>query len=247
MADELGYTNIKVYTGGHPAWSEAGNVLLTNYEFVSKELGYNIVAIDTRDTEVAEKGHVPGAVSIPLERVISEKNQLPVDKEVYIVLYSQETNLTGLAPVVKEIIRLGYHHVFVLDGGYSGWLKKGGPVQTGKIAGRISYNPDPRFNEITVAEFLNTSKNNPAKKLILDVRTKAEASAGKVENAINIPVEDLKGRIKELPKDKEVITYSETGLRAKMAYILLRNAGYKTRFLKDNVTVINNRVYCGYK
>lgn len=247
MAEKLGYTNIKVYTGGHPAWSEAGNVLLTNYEFVSKKLGYNIVVIDTRDFETAKKGHLPGAVSIPLEKVISKKNQLPVDKEAYIVLYSQETNLTGLASIVKEIIRLGYHHVFVLDGGYSGWLKKGGPVKSGMVRTEISYNSRPRSNEIAVDEFLNTSKNKPAKKLILDVRTEAEASTGMVENAINIPVEDLKGRIKDLPKDKEVITYSETGLRAKMAYIILRNAGYKTRFLNNNVAVIKNRVYCGYK
>ncbi|MBW1643855.1 MAG: hypothetical protein JRJ76_13550 [Deltaproteobacteria bacterium] len=247
MAGELGYTNIKVYTGGHPAWSEAGNVLLTNYEFVSKELGFNIVVIDTRNPEAAKKGHVPGAVSIPLEKVISEKNQLPVDKEAYIVLYSQETNLTGLAPVVKEIIRLGYHHVFVLDGGYSGWLKKGGPVHSEMVRTEIYYNPRPRPNEIAVDEFLNTCSNGSADRLILDVRTKAEASAGMVKNAINIPVEDLKGRVKELPKDKEVITYSETGLRAKMAYIILRNAGYKTRFLNNNVAVINDRVYCGYK
>ena len=126
-------------------------------------------------------------------------------------------------------------------------MKKGGPVKSGMVRTEISYNSRPRSNEIAVDEFLNTSKNKPAKKLILDVRTEAEASTGMVENAINIPVEDLKGRIKDLPKDKEVITYSETGLRAKMAYIILRNAGYKTRFLNNNVAVIKNRVYCGYK
>jgi len=247
MAVKSGYTNVRVYTGGVPAWGAAGNVLLTTCDFVSKELGYDIVVIDARDPEAAKKGHIPGAVAIPLEKVISQKNQFPLDKEAHIVLYSEKTNQAGLAPVVKEIIGWGYDHVYVLEGGYSGWLKKVGAAQSGIVATKISYHPLPRSGEITVDEFLNTGRTRPADRLILDVRSKAEAAAGMIKGANNIPVEELKGRIKELPKDKEVITYSETGLRAIMAYTILRNAGFKTRFLNDNVAIINNRVYCGYK
>ena len=47
MAEKYGYTNIKVYHAGVPAWSQAGNLLLTTHDFVSKRLGY-IVTIDTR-------------------------------------------------------------------------------------------------------------------------------------------------------------------------------------------------------
>jgi len=247
LAARAGYKNLKVYVGGLPAWGAAGNIILTTFDFVSKQLpSRNIVVIDTRGPEASKKGHIPGAVSIPLEQVINEANQFPLDKEAYIVLYSQETNMAGLAPVVKKMGPLGYENLFVLDGGYSGWLKRGGPVQTGKAVTRISYNPDPLLNEITVAEFLNTSTNKPANKLILDVRTKAEASAGMVENAINIPAAELKGRLKELPKDKELIIYSGTGVRAAIAYTILRQAGFKTRFLNNNVAIINNKVYCGY-
>jgi|GEM_PF-5743316 len=34
---------------------------------------------------------------------------------------------------------------------------------------------------------------------------------------------------------------SETGLRAKIAYVILRNAGFKTGFLNSNVAIIKNR------
>ena len=40
---------------------------------------------------------------------------------------------------------------------------------------------------------------------------------------------------------------SETGLMAKITYIILRNAGFKTRFLNNNVVIIKNRMYCAYR
>jgi len=247
LAAKAGYKNLKVYVDGLPAWGAAGNIVLTTCNFVSKQLpSRNIVVIDTRSPEAAKKGHIPGAVSIPLEKMISETNQFPLDKEAYIVLYSQDTNMAGMAPVVKKMGPLGYENILVLDGGYSAWLKNGRPVKTGKAATKIAYFPDPRPNEVTVAEFLNTSNNKPAKKMIIDVRTKAEASAGMVKNAINIPAAELKGRLKELPKDKELIIYSGTGVRAAIAHTILKQAGFKVKFLNNNVSIINNKVYCGY-
>jgi len=247
LAAKAGYKNLKVYVDGLPAWTAAGNIVLNTCNFVSKQQkSRNIVVIDTRDPEAVKKGHIPGAVSIPLARLNSETNQFPLDKEAYIVLYSDKTNMAGFAPVVKKMGRLGYEHLTVLDGGYAAWLKTGRPVKTGKTATKIAYFPDPRPNEVTVAEFLNTSNNKPAKKLIIDVRTKAEASAGMVKNAINIPASELKVRLKELPKDKLLILYSETGERAAIACTILKQAGFKAKFLNHNVSIINNKVYCGY-
>jgi len=40
---------------------------------------------------------------------------------------------------------------------------------------------------------------------------------------------------------------SETGLKAKIAYIILRNAGLKTRLLHNNVAIVKSRMYCGYR
>ena len=51
----------------------------------------------------------------------------------------------------------------------------------------------------------------------------------------------------EVPKDKEIITHCRTGLRAEMAYSILRNGGYKARFLNDKVAIIENNHYCCYK
>jgi rhodanese-related sulfurtransferase len=246
VAAKLGYTNIKVFHAGVPAWASAGNVILTTAEFVDKRMGF-IVLIDTRGPQEAEKGYIQGAVAIRLADVVREKYQFPVDRKAYIVLYSQDTNLSGQAPVVKEILSWGYKHVYILDGGYKGWLAKDGAIQKGTVLTKIYYLPRPHPGEIVGDEFMNIVQSNPSDKLILDVRTAPEAAMGTIEGAKNIPVDELQGRLAELPKDKEIITHCRTGLRAEMAYSILRNGGYKARFLNDKVAIIENNLYCCYK
>ncbi len=246
VAAKMGYTNIKVYHAGAPAWVQAGNVLLSTPEFVKKRLGF-IVLIDTRDTEIAKKGYIQGAVSIPLSKVVKERNQFPVDRKAYIVFYSQNTDLEKLSPVVKEVIGWGYRHVSVLEGGYEGYVKSSGPIQKDQIRTTIFYLPRPHPGEIVGDEFMNIVRNRPKDKLILDVRTRQEAAMGMIQGAINIPVDELQSRLNELPRDKEIITHCRTGLRAEMAYSILRNAGFRARFLNDKVAIIENKLYCCFK
>ncbi|MFH1243003.1 MAG: rhodanese-like domain-containing protein [Pseudomonadota bacterium] len=246
LAAKLGYTNIRVFHAGVPAWASAGNVLLTTDEFVKTRMGF-IVLIDTRGPDAAEKGHIQGAVAIRLKDIVREKNQFPVDRKAYIVLYAENTDLAQLAPVVKEISSWGYNNVFILDGGYAGWLKEDGGIQKGMVRTKIFYLPRPHPGEIVGDEFMNIVQNRPADAIILDVRTPTEAALGMIQGAVNIPVDELQKRANELPKDKGIITHCRTGLRAEMAYTILRNAGFKTRFLNDKVAVIDNTLYCCFK
>lgn len=246
LAAKSGYTNIKVYHAGLPAWAKAGNLLLTTDDFVQKRMGF-IVLIDTRGPEAAKKGHIQGAVAIPLQDVIKEKNQFPLDRKAHLVLYAENTDMAGLAPLVKEISGWGYRHIYVLDGGYKGWIKNDGGIQKGLVRTKIFYIPRPHPGEIVGDEFMNIVETKSGDVIILDVRTPAEAAGGMIEGAVNIPVDDLQGRLKELPKNKEIITHCRTGLRAEMAYTILRNSGFKTRFLNDKVALINDKLYCCFK
>ena len=68
--------------------------------------------------------------------------------------------------------------------------------------------------------------------VLLDVRNPAELeNVGFIEGAINIPVDQLRQRITELPKDKEIVIYCQVGLRGNVAYRQLVNNGYKARNL----------------
>ncbi|MFV0487817.1 MAG: FAD-dependent oxidoreductase [Vibrio fluvialis] len=68
--------------------------------------------------------------------------------------------------------------------------------------------------------------------VLLDVRNPGELqNVGYLPGAINIPVDQLRQRMNELPKDKEIIIYCQVGLRGNVAYRQLVNKGYKARNL----------------
>jgi rhodanese-related sulfurtransferase len=242
----MGYKNIKVFHAGAPAWQEDGNPLITTYGFVSKRLD-SVVLIDSRGPEAAKKGHIQGAFTIPLDKLLQEKDQFPLDTKVPIIIYGQNTSLSDIAPVIKELSYWVDHKMFVLQGGYADWQKMGGPTQSEKIRASIVYLPKPGPGEILGDEFMNIVKSEPETKIILDVRTADESTAGKIKWATNIPLDDLQSRIAELPKNKEIIIHCGTGMRAQMAHTALKNAGYKSRFLNDKVAFIEKQPICCFK
>ena len=68
--------------------------------------------------------------------------------------------------------------------------------------------------------------------ILLDVRNPVELEAkGCIGEALNIPVDQLRQRLHELPKDKEIIIYCQVGLRGNVAYRQLVNHGFKARNL----------------
>ncbi|NOH43343.1 CoA-disulfide reductase [Vibrio cyclitrophicus] len=68
--------------------------------------------------------------------------------------------------------------------------------------------------------------------LLLDVRNPDEMkTVGYIEGAVNIPVDQLRKRMNELPKNKEIIIYCQVGLRGNVAYRQLVHNGFKARNL----------------
>ena len=61
---------------------------------------------------------------------------------------------------------------------------------------------------------------------LLDVRTAAEAGRGKIDGFINIPLDSLRARIDEIPKDKPVYVHCHSGLRSYIACRILSGNGY---------------------
>lgn len=62
---------------------------------------------------------------------------------------------------------------------------------------------------------------------LLDVRTPEEFAESHIENAVNIPVDTLRDRLNEIPKDKMIFSICAIGLRAYIAYRLLEQSGFK--------------------
>ena len=62
--------------------------------------------------------------------------------------------------------------------------------------------------------------------LLIDVRSKEEYLSGKIEHAVNIPVDELRGRLDEIPKEKAIYIYCEAGQRGYLAQRILVQNGY---------------------
>lgn len=63
--------------------------------------------------------------------------------------------------------------------------------------------------------------------ILLDVRTPMEFGLGTIEGAINIPLDELRNRLAEIPRDKEVILFCQVGLRGYLAFRILIQNGYE--------------------
>ena len=66
-------------------------------------------------------------------------------------------------------------------------------------------------------------------KLLLDVRTEEEYEQECVANSLNIPHNELKDRLDELDKEKEIFVYCRSGQRAMFAARVLTSLGYNAK------------------
>lgn len=64
------------------------------------------------------------------------------------------------------------------------------------------------------------------RELVLDVRTPEEFASGHIPGAVNIPVDDLRSRLAELPRDRKIAAYCQVGQRGYLATRILLQTGY---------------------
>ena len=90
----------------------------------------------------------------------------------------------------------------------------------GFVAGGLLRGDHPQTDWEAVAGFAN-------KPLLLDVRTPTEYAAGHIPDAVNIPVDELRSRLSEVPRDWPVVAYCQLGQRGYLATRILMQAGFE--------------------
>jgi len=65
----------------------------------------------------------------------------------------------------------------------------------------------------------------------LDVRTNVEHKKGHISDTLHIPLPELRARLSEIPKEKVIVTYCQSGQRSYMAYRLLKQKGFQVKSL----------------
>jgi rhodanese-related sulfurtransferase len=70
---------------------------------------------------------------------------------------------------------------------------------------------------------------------LLDVRMPVELVVEDLPGAVNIPLPQLRARLGELPKDREILTICRSGGRAYFAARILLQNGFKARVLSGGM------------
>lgn len=83
-----------------------------------------------------------------------------------------------------------------------------------------------KVDVITAEQLQADDKEN---RVLLDVRTEDEFNNGHLEGAVNIPLDSLRARIKELNKNEEILEYCQIGLRGYVAARILTQNGFKVK------------------
>jgi rhodanese-related sulfurtransferase len=98
-AEQLGYTNVRVYPGGFPDWVQAGNVAaitapaivagkepgsisLASFERIYREAPDTVHLIDVRDPSEFAAGTFKGAINMPVGSLEKNLDKLPAGKPI---------------------------------------------------------------------------------------------------------------------------------------------------------------------
>lgn len=232
-AKKQGYTNIRVYLDGQPAWIKAGNPVYASMGTVAKG---NIVLVDLRSAKKSEAGRIPRSVTMPYDSLDDTMEEIPMKAPVVLYGSSDEETMDAMEDLRDE----GYKKVALVAGGYEGWVKSGGKVEKGSIVTDVNWKRKLGKGEISKADFVKVVDGADTSAVILDVRTKDEAAAGGFKGAYTIPLDEIGKRMAELPKDKKIYVHCTTGARADMAAQELKKNGYNAMFLVANIECEGN-------
>jgi NADPH-dependent 2,4-dienoyl-CoA reductase/sulfur reductase-like enzyme/rhodanese-related sulfurtransferase len=92
----------------------------------------------------------------------------------------------------------------------------------GFVAGGLLRGDHP---QVDVEAVLASPAGEPS--YLVDVRTPQEYADGHIPGAVNLPVDDLRTRLGELPRDRQIAVYCQVGQRGYLATRILKQAGFK--------------------
>lgn len=226
-----------------PEWKKGGNIVASSIAYLKETMDKDIptVLVDLRPVDEAKKGFIANAMTINSAEIAGAKDRFPADKKAPVILYASDT--ASAIDAFRVVRGWGYTNASVLERGIEVWKKAGNPLATGELKTTIAYVPKPRPGEISVDEFKQIVETLPPDKVVLDIRDTDEAMQGMLKGAKNIPTQELAGRLSEVPKDREIVLHCNTGVRAEMAYNILKDAGFKVRFLNATIAIDKDGKY----
>ena len=165
-----------------------------------------VTVLDVRSVDAFAAGHVPGALNVPLAGSgFGTKAGFVLHPEEPIAIHA--ATLHDALSAAEQLHAVGF-----LD-----------------LAGTLSHPALPAtmpiFADIEAVELVLQSTDA----LLVDVREEHEFAAGSLPGSINLPYRVLRDRSAELPRDRVVVPFCESGARAGIAGSILVAAGLDAR------------------
>jgi len=118
----------------------------------------------------------------------------------------------------RKAVQLGYTNAKVFDAGYPAWKQAYGAAPAA-----VQVKAGGEEGSIDLATFKKIIKDNPQSIYLVDVRDADEFAAGHFQTAVNIPVDQLEGKIDTLPTDQPIVFVCSTGARSGESYYMLQD------------------------
>jgi rhodanese-related sulfurtransferase len=239
-AEALGYTNSQVYANGYPHWVKQGNVGAVTVEYIKKIVAGDskTVLIDSRPKKRKyDKGHIPGAISLPDTEFEQKSALLPEDKSTPLIFYCGGLKCKLSMKSSKKALAAGYTNVRYFPTGFPSWKEAGGEIEKGD-AKKVAIKTGGEDGTISIDSFTQILGQSPGSIHVIDVRDADEFAEGHLEIASNIPMDDLGDKVDSLPSDKPIVFICSTGARGGEAYdtVSMLREDLKTYFLNAEPT-----------
>lgn len=167
----------------------------------------DVLILDCRTADEFSKGHIPNSLNIGLESNFAMwvGELIPDIKQKTALVCPENKEEEALI----RLSRVGFDYAIgYLACGFDAWLK----------AGKL-FNTCERITADKLFEMIHSTDIK-----LVDVRKKSEFDSEHVKGAINIPLNQLNVRIKELPKSSFII-YCAGGYRSMIASSILKRNG----------------------
>jgi len=119
-----------------PPMAHAGHGVEDTVDNISAErakqlldAGEKLVFIDMRPAKEYQQNRLPGARSLPIAEVANRFDEIP--KSGRVVLYC-DCKPYDIADRAVFLEYRGYRNIFIMPEGYSGWVKRGYPIETSR-------------------------------------------------------------------------------------------------------------------
>jgi rhodanese-related sulfurtransferase len=178
---------------------------------------WDFTVVDARTRVEYGEGHVAGAVNCPTSEVPARLPKMIKDRARQLVFYCNGPKCTKSQKAARAAIALGYKNVLEYNEGLPAWGKAGLPIEG---------TPLPAFEAPAVSpEQLAAMSASGHPPVVIDVRDAVEFDAFHVFGSINVPLDSLQARLKELPRGREIVVVCHAGHQSPIAVRVLHHLG----------------------